>query len=42
MYSKRAYVHYFVGEGLEEGELLDARENIAALKMDYKEIDYEE
>jgi tubulin alpha len=26
MYSKRAFVHWFVGEGMEEGEFSEARE----------------
>ena len=38
MYSQNAYIHWYIGEGMEQSEFSEAREELAFLEKDYLDV----
>jgi tubulin alpha len=39
LFSRRAFMHWYISEGMEEAEFIEAREDLAVLERDYKEVE---
>lgn len=39
LFSKRAFLYWYYGDGMVEGELMEAREDLASLNRDYQELE---
>ncbi|XP_055850249.1 tubulin alpha-4A chain-like [Episyrphus balteatus] len=39
MFAKKAFVHWYMAEGMESDEFVEARENLATLETDFKEVE---
>ena len=39
LYSKKGFVHWYLSEGMEEAEFIEAREELAALEIDYRDCE---
>lgn len=38
MFNKRAFIHWYVSETMEDQDFIEARENLAVLELDYEEV----
>ena len=38
MYAKRAFIHWYYGEGMSEGEFASQRGDLISLENDYREV----
>lgn len=38
MYAKRAFVHWYYDEGMEETDFNESQDNLLTLELDYREV----